>query len=43
MAGLKRTLAVDLNGLVLSTPVMVASGCAGTGRELGALTDLHKV
>jgi dihydroorotate dehydrogenase (NAD+) catalytic subunit len=43
VAGLKRTLAVDLNGLVLSTPVMVASGCAGTGRELGALADLRKV
>lgn len=43
MAGVKRTLSVDLNGLVLPTPVMVASGCAGTGRELGALTDMHKV
>jgi dihydroorotate dehydrogenase (NAD+) catalytic subunit len=43
VAGLRRTLAVDLNGLVLPTPVMVASGCAGTGRELGALVDMHKV
>ncbi|MBA3690739.1 MAG: dihydroorotate dehydrogenase [Actinobacteria bacterium] len=43
MAGLSRTLAVDLNGLMLPTAVMVASGCAGTGRELGALVDLHKV
>ena len=41
---MKRTLAVDLGaGLVLPTPVMVASGCAGTGRELGGLVDLHKV
>jgi dihydroorotate dehydrogenase (NAD+) catalytic subunit len=40
----KRTLAVDLGaGLVLPTPVMVASGCAGTGRELGGLVDLRKV
>ena len=44
MAGVKRTLAVDLGaGLVLPTPVMVASGCAGTGRELGGLVDLRKV
>jgi dihydroorotate dehydrogenase (NAD+) catalytic subunit len=44
VAGVKRTLAVDLGaGLVLPTPVMVASGCAGTGRELGGLVDLRKV
>ncbi len=44
MAGVKRTLAVDLGaGLVVPTPVMVASGCAGTGRELGGLIDLRKV
>ena len=43
MAGLKRSLMVDLNGLVLPTPVMVAAGCAGTGRELGGLTDLHRL
>lgn len=43
MAGVRRTLAVDLNGLQLPTPVLVASGCAGTGRELGALTDLRKL
>ena len=41
---MKRTLAVDLGaGLVLPTPVIVASGCAGTGRELGGLVDLRKV
>jgi len=43
VAGVKRTLAVDLNGLVLPTPVVVASGCAGTGRELAGLVDLHRV
>jgi dihydroorotate dehydrogenase (NAD+) catalytic subunit len=44
VAGVKRTLAVDLGaGLVVPTPVMVASGCAGTGRELGGLIDLRKV
>jgi dihydroorotate dehydrogenase (NAD+) catalytic subunit len=40
----KRTLAVDLGaGVTLPTPVMVASGCAGTGRELGGLVDLRRV
>ena len=44
MSPAKRTLAVDLGaGLVLPTPVMVASGCAGTGRELSGLVDLRKV
>ena len=43
MAGVTRTLAVDLNGLVLPTPVMIASGCAGTGQELGGLVDLRKI
>jgi dihydroorotate dehydrogenase (NAD+) catalytic subunit len=38
-----RTLAVDLGGIVLSTPVMVAAGCSGTGRELAGLVDLRKV
>jgi dihydroorotate dehydrogenase (NAD+) catalytic subunit len=39
-----RTLSVDLGaGLVLPTPVLIASGCAGTGRELSGLVDLRKV
>jgi dihydroorotate dehydrogenase (NAD+) catalytic subunit len=38
-----RTLAVDLGGLVMPTPVMVAAGCGGTGRELAGLVDLRKV
>jgi dihydroorotate dehydrogenase (NAD+) catalytic subunit len=41
--GVKRTLATDLNGFVLPTPVMVAAGCAGTGRELQGLVDVRKV
>lgn len=36
---MKPSLAVDLNGLVLPGPVLVASGCFGTGRELGGLFD----
>lgn len=43
MAGVRRTVAVDLGGLVLATPVMIASGCAGTGRELAGLVDTHRV
>jgi dihydroorotate dehydrogenase (NAD+) catalytic subunit len=44
MAGVRRTLAADLGGgLTLPTPVMIAAGCGGTGRELGGLVDLRKV
>jgi len=43
MAGVRRTLAVDLGGWILPTPVMIASGCAGTGRELAGLTDTRRV
>jgi dihydroorotate dehydrogenase (NAD+) catalytic subunit len=41
--GVKRTLSVDLGGVVLATPVMIAAGCAGTGRDLSGLVDLRKV
>jgi dihydroorotate dehydrogenase (NAD+) catalytic subunit len=40
VAGLKPSLAVDLGGVRLPTPVVAASGCLGTGRELGALVDV---
>jgi dihydroorotate dehydrogenase (NAD+) catalytic subunit len=41
---MKPTLAVDLGaGLTLPTPVLVASGCAGTGRELAGLVELRRV
>jgi dihydroorotate dehydrogenase (NAD+) catalytic subunit len=44
MAGVRRTLATELGaGLTLPTPVIVAAGCGGTGRELGGLVDLRKV
>lgn len=43
MAGVRRSLSVDLGGIVLPTPVMIASGCAGTGRELSGLVELRKV
>jgi dihydroorotate dehydrogenase (NAD+) catalytic subunit len=37
------SLDVDLGGMVLPTPVMIAAGCAGTGRELAGLIDLRRV
>lgn len=40
---MKRSIAVELGGLSLPTPVMVASGCAGTGRELTGLIDTRRV
>ena len=43
MAGVKPTLAVDLNGVVLPMPVLAASGCLGTGRDGGGLVDLHRL
>jgi dihydroorotate dehydrogenase (NAD+) catalytic subunit len=44
MAGVKRSLAVDLGaGLVLPTPVMIAAGCGGSGREFAGLVDMRKV
>jgi dihydroorotate dehydrogenase (NAD+) catalytic subunit len=43
VAGVKRSLAADLGGIVLTTPVMIAAGCAGTGKELTGLVELRKV
>jgi dihydroorotate dehydrogenase (NAD+) catalytic subunit len=37
------SLAVELPGVVLPTPVLGASGCFGSGRELSGLVDLPKV
>jgi dihydroorotate dehydrogenase (NAD+) catalytic subunit len=39
----RRSLSVDLGGLVLPTPVLVAAGCAGRGPELRGLVDLKRV
>ena len=39
----RRSLAVDIGGVSLPAPVLVASGCAGTGRELGTLCDLRRL
>jgi len=37
------SLAVDLNGVVLPTPVLGASGCFGSGAEMGEVIDLRRV
>jgi dihydroorotate dehydrogenase (NAD+) catalytic subunit len=39
----RRSLAVDVGGLRLPTPVLIASGCAGTGKELHGLVDLRRL
>jgi len=39
----KQNLAVDLDGVRFPLPVLAASGCFGTGRELGGLTDIRKL
>jgi dihydroorotate dehydrogenase (NAD+) catalytic subunit len=40
---MKRSLAVDLNGLRFANPVIAASGCLGTGRDVPGLVDLHRL
>ena len=37
------SLAVDLGGVRLPTPILGASGCFGTGQEMGLIIDLRKV
>jgi dihydroorotate dehydrogenase (NAD+) catalytic subunit len=43
VARVKQSLSVDLAGVRLASPVVAASGCAGTGRELAGLTDLRRL
>lgn len=43
MAGVKPSLAVDLNGVIFPMPVLAAAGCLGTGRDGGGLVDLHRL
>jgi dihydroorotate dehydrogenase (NAD+) catalytic subunit len=38
-----RSIGVDLAGIPLATPVLIASGCAGTGTELHGLVELRRV
>jgi dihydroorotate dehydrogenase (NAD+) catalytic subunit len=43
MASRRVTLTTDLDGLVLPTPVLGASGCFGSGQELSGVMDIHRV
>ena len=42
-SGAVPSLAVDLNGVRFPTPVLAASGCFNSGREMGALVDLNRL
>jgi dihydroorotate dehydrogenase (NAD+) catalytic subunit len=37
------SLAVDLNGVAFPTPVLAASGCFGSGREMAAAMDVRAI
>jgi dihydroorotate dehydrogenase (NAD+) catalytic subunit len=39
----KQTVAVDLGGVRLPHPVVAASGCVGTGRDIPSLVDVHRL
>lgn len=43
MTARTRSIGVDLAGIPLATPVLIASGCAGTGTELHGLVELRRV
>ncbi|HEX6230827.1 MAG TPA: dihydroorotate dehydrogenase [Actinomycetota bacterium] len=43
MARVKPTLEVDLDGVRLAQPVLAASGCLGTGRDVPGLVDLRRL
>jgi dihydroorotate dehydrogenase (NAD+) catalytic subunit len=38
-----RSIGVEIAGIVFPTPVLVASGCAGTGKELHGLVELKRL
>lgn len=40
---MRATLATDLAGITLPTPVLAAAGCLRSGRDLHGLVDLHKL
>lgn len=43
MTARARSIGVEVAGIALATPVLIASGCAGTGTELPGLVDLRRV
>jgi dihydroorotate dehydrogenase (NAD+) catalytic subunit len=40
---MRHSLEVDLAGVTLPLPVLAASGCLGTGRDVPGLVDLHRL
>jgi len=40
---MKQTLAVDLDGVRFAHPVLAASGCLGSGRDVPGLVELHRL
>jgi dihydroorotate dehydrogenase (NAD+) catalytic subunit len=38
-----RSIGVEIAGVSLATPVLIASGCVGTGKELNGLVELRRV
>jgi dihydroorotate dehydrogenase (NAD+) catalytic subunit len=42
-AGSPPSLAVDLDGIALPTPILAASGCFNTGREMSRLIDVKRM
>jgi dihydroorotate dehydrogenase (NAD+) catalytic subunit len=43
MSRVTPTVAVDLNGVRLAHPVLAASGCLSTGRDVPSVVDLHRL
>jgi dihydroorotate dehydrogenase (NAD+) catalytic subunit len=43
MTARTRSIAVEVAGVALATPVVIASGCAGTGTELAGLVEMPRV
>jgi len=43
MSGAAASLAVDLDGVVFPTPVLAASGCFGSGKEMAELIDIRRL
>ena len=37
------SLTVDLDGVLFPTPVLAASGCFGSGKEMSEIIDVHRL
>ena len=41
--GMPPSLTVDLDGIALPTPILAASGCFNTGREMSRLIEIKRM